>query len=209
MDAVKKAQSEKYIVAALLVVFVAVFVKGPLASLGLFRSKTPVATPAPTSVTVTVPVSTATAARPAGRASVQPAEPQVATGVMGELPAASGERKAAYTAQNLRSPFESLLPRPEPIATERAFAAVIKGNRERGWATATISSPQAPSLSVTGMLWGGAAPKAIINGKVYQVHDMVEGVKVVAIDRRGVTFDHNGTPIYLKPAPARLHGSRR
>ena len=197
MDAMKKAQVEKYVVAALLVVFVAVFVKGPLASLGLFRSKTPAATAtAPTSVTVTVPATTA-AARLAGQASVQPAEPQV---VMGE-PSASEEKKAVYTAHDLRDPFESLLPASPRSRPFMADTGSIVGIESGGGVLAT-SPPAASSLHVTGMLWGGAAPKAIINGTVYQVNDVVEGITIVAIDRRGVAIDHNGTRVYLRPSSA-------
>ncbi len=190
----KRAQGEKYIVAALLVVFVVVFVKGPLANRGLFSRPTPpAATMAPTSVTVTTPAPTA-ATQPADQDIVQSSEPPVGR-----------ERKAAYAAHDLRDPFESLLPaapRPEPVITQDASAALIE-REGREWATAMSSSPP-PLLNVTGMLWGGTRPKAIINGEVYQVDDVVEGSKVVAIDDRGVTIEHNGTLVRLKPASAFL-----
>ena len=102
----------------------------------------------------------------------------------------------AYTAQEMRDPFKSLL--PAAPATPRV--------EPRGPATAAPrgGAPSVPpELLVQGLVWGGTQPKAIIRGTVYGVGDMVEGVKIVAIDQRGVTIDHEGLSVsYPVAAPA-------
>ena len=43
-----------------------------------------------------------------------------------------------------------------------------------------------PPLKVTGILWGGNLPLAIINNKVLKVGDTIEQAKVTSIDKGGV-----------------------
>ncbi|MGH2349510.1 MAG: hypothetical protein ACRDFT_08605, partial [bacterium] len=98
-----------------------------------------------------------------------------------ELP----QEPPAYTAFDRRDPFKSYLPKPTvstPAAGPDAPVAM------------TAQSPP-PEFRVEGLLWGGPQPKAIINGRLYGIHDVVSGVKIVSIGREGVTIEHLGKPV--------------
>jgi hypothetical protein len=51
-------------------------------------------------------------------------------------------------------------------------------------------------------VWGGTKPKAIIDDEVYGVDDTVQGARILAIDRRGVTIDHLGMRVFYSPSSA-------
>ncbi len=46
-------------------------------------------------------------------------------------------------------------------------------------------NPSTP-LIVQGVVWGGAMPQAIINNKVFNIGDVIEGAKVIEINKKGV-----------------------
>ena len=136
---------------------------------------------------------------------LRPAAGAVAVGSAGQIPlipaAASSQpshteaapaAKKTYTASELRDPFESRLPVPPQPESAVADASSQEGMTE-------TSAPQ-PQLEVEGILWGGSRPKAVINGDVYGINDIVEGVKIVAIDHRGVAVDLGGQPVYYAPS---------
>lgn len=92
-----------------------------------------------------------------------------------------------YTAAGLRDPFEDLVARKkkeqeklkkEPAATEKLT-----------------------NLTVSGLVWGGPMPQAVINDKVVKIGDAIEGAQVVAIGKEGVSVRYNNI-IYKLPAPA-------
>ena len=58
-----------------------------------------------------------------------------------------------------------------------------------------MTSPSLAShaLKVEGVLWGGPRPKAVINGEVYGVRDVINGGKILSIGSRGVLIDYDGT----------------
>jgi hypothetical protein len=117
----------------------------------------------------------------------------IARPIGAEEPAETGGRMASsapYQAESLRDPLKSLLP-PAPPPTPPPSAA-------------KAAPPPAvpPSASLQGMLWGGLQPRAIINGEVYHVGDVVAGAKIVAIDPVGVTVDVSGTTFVLTPTGA-------
>jgi hypothetical protein len=97
----------------------------------------------------------------------------------------------AYTAFDRRDPFKSYLPKPAAPDSQPGAAAV------------KAPPPPPPQLRVEGLLWGDSQPKAIINGKLYQVDDRVQGVRILAISRAGVTIEHMGKPIVYSTAVAR------
>ena len=98
---------------------------------------------------------------------------------------------AAYTARNLRDPMQSQLPKPKTVTPVSTASA---GD------SAPALPPVPPPLTVQGLVWGGPTPQAIINGAVYGINDVIEGAKIVAIDRRGVTFEYAGVLLAYAPS---------
>ena len=47
-------------------------------------------------------------------------------------------------------------------------------------------------LKIQGIIWGVKTPQAIINNTVLKVGDLVEGAKILNIEKKGITFDFNG-----------------
>ena len=54
-----------------------------------------------------------------------------------------------------------------------------------------------------GLLGGPPEPQAIIDGRLYGVHDDVNGAEILAIDQSGVTIEHLGKPVVYSTASAR------
>lgn len=55
-----------------------------------------------------------------------------------------------------------------------------------------------PQLRIQGLLWASDMPQAIINGKIVGLGDYIEGVKIVAIQKDGVTVEYGGAPVFIK-----------
>ncbi len=196
IDAAKKASSEKKIVISLLVLFgltLSGALKGVIGTHGGTRPTAPVAAPP----LPAQPAAQSLRIRPAMAEAIKHTEEMVVAQT--RVLAAPSERNAPfgeplYTAQELRDPMKSLLP-AEPT---KVAALPSMPNRI---AEAPPESP--PALRVRGVLWGGKDAQAIINDKVYRVGDTVAGVKILSIDRRGVTVEYRGTPMmYTTAAPA-------
>ncbi|MFH1269640.1 MAG: hypothetical protein ABIH75_01095 [Candidatus Omnitrophota bacterium] len=79
------------------------------------------------------------------------------------------DNKIEYKSESLRDPFQ-----PEEAETTEPQVQ---------------AEPQPlPPLQVQGMVWGGSLPQAIINNKVVKIGDTpIEGVRITAIDKGGVT----------------------
>ena len=188
MDVKKKETLEKSLVLGLLGIFAVTLVTGPLKHLGLMgQSATAAVAPAGG-----MPGQTAGLGQEPSSASSSPTTSQTSE----VQPVA-----ALYSAGELRDPFESQLPKPPaPVVAETAGASDS--------AEAAPAIPPPPALHVTGLLWGGPAPQAIVDGQVYGVDDLVAGEKIIAIDHHGVTVDHYGTPVQYSPAsPEGVEGS--
>ncbi|MCS7048291.1 MAG: hypothetical protein NZ483_03225 [Verrucomicrobiae bacterium] len=68
-------------------------------------------------------------------------------------------------------------------------------------ATPTIPAPihrEPPRLLLQGIIRGGAASEALINGLTYRVGDEVDGARIVAIESGLVLLDFHGTEIRLR-----------
>lgn len=193
IDAAKKTSLEKKIVVGLLILFGLTFsgaLRGMIGTHGGARVTAPVLPVQPV-------VAQSFKIRPAMTEAIQRTEEVVATQM--RVPAAPSDRNTPsgeplYTAQTLRDPMKSLLPAESP----KVAALPSAPNR------VTEAPPQPPpSLRVRGILWGGKDAQAIINDKVYRVGDTVAGVKILSIDRRGVTVEYRGEPMmYTTAAPA-------
>lgn len=53
------------------------------------------------------------------------------------------------------------------------------------------------SLKVQGIVWGGEMPQAIINNEVLSVGDVINGAKIISIDKKGINFDSSGEVVSL------------
>ena len=86
-----------------------------------------------------------------------------------------------------RDPLASLL--PKPVATSTTTK------------TSTPVPPvvKTPALVVSGLVWGGARPQAIVNGKVYGVGDEVQGARVLEITREGLMVEVGGKTFAFYP----------
>ena len=52
-----------------------------------------------------------------------------------------------------------------------------------------------PDLNIEGLIWNSDMPQAIINGSVVKIGDYIEGVKVVEIDKKGITIEYEGQKV--------------
>ena len=86
-----------------------------------------------------------------------------------------------YTGNELRDPFKSYLPKTE-IGKTRATVS-----RELG------------KLHLTGVIWGGKMPLAIINDKIYRVGESILGIKIIEINKTGVLLKYKEETYILKP----------
>ena len=187
MDAAKKTALEQRVVLGLAGLFAVTFFIGPLRGLGLFARRAP-GSPAMEKVSVAKPLSVMM--QPQWQQADRQVGAQDAT-----RPASAPTDGPRYTAQHLRDPLKSLL--PKPIAQPSAQPNVRPVATSTSPADASVSPP---TLKVQGMVWGGEAPKAVINNRVYGVDDMVNGGRIVAIDHQGVTIDYQGRSVHYAPS---------
>jgi hypothetical protein len=59
---------------------------------------------------------------------------------------------------------------------------------------------QLPSINVQGLIWGGVFPQAIIDEKVVKKGDMVGEMRIVEIDKEGITVLFNNKEYVLSPS---------
>lgn len=102
----------------------------------------------------------------------------------------------AYMAGEYRDPLVSLLPQP----TEETMAS--RGEEKQ----APKPAPVAPDMTIEVMLWGGSRPQVLIEGRIYQIGDIVQDSEIVEISREGVTVVSQGTTFVLRP-PRRADAS--
>jgi hypothetical protein len=95
----------------------------------------------------------------------------VATGAGIERP------RMEYGAKALRDPFKGYEKRQRFTAAEPSSA-----------------KRPLPSLQLQGLIWGGEFPQAVVNNKVVNVGDSVEGAKVIKINRDGIEVLFDGAP---------------
>lgn len=57
---------------------------------------------------------------------------------------------------------------------------------------------QLPDLTLQGIFWGSAQPQVLINRKILSVGDEIEGSKIVAVTKQGITVSYQGQKFNLK-----------
>jgi len=101
--------------------------------------------------------------------------------------------KVDYNAESFRDPFQGVV--IEEKAPEEAGMGM---GREI----------PLPALSIQGLIWGGKFPQAIINNKVVKAGDTIEGVRIISIEKEGVTAFYEGRQFML-PSPASSTPARK
>ena len=92
--------------------------------------------------------------------------------------------RVEYKAEDSRDPFYHYEPKePVPEVKPRAQAPA-----------------KLPALTVEGVVWGGNFPQAIINHRVVEVGDTLEGVQITRIDKEGIVIAYSGG-VYKIPSP--------
>ncbi len=91
-----------------------------------------------------------------------------------------------YTANNLRDPFKNILHKK----SEEVQAIIPSPEKTR-------VNIVLPPLVVTGLVWGGHNPQAIINGQVVMKGDFIEGAQVIEIEKEGVTVNYRNQTFKL------------
>ena len=89
-----------------------------------------------------------------------------------------------YKGEGLRDPFQPIAPKMEKI---------IPGKE----AIAAEPNVDLKNFSVSGIVWGGRFPQAIINGKVLGIGDKIDGIEILGIDKSGVTVRSGGVTALL------------
>ncbi|MFH1190913.1 MAG: hypothetical protein V1670_01780 [Candidatus Omnitrophota bacterium] len=90
-----------------------------------------------------------------------------------------------YQSVKLRDPFKGYLVKEEANQSlpEKADLVVPKFDLNK--------------LNVQGIIWGVEAPLAIINNKVLTIGDLIEGAKILSIEKKGITFSFSGARFVL------------
>lgn len=99
-----------------------------------------------------------------------------------------------YKAEGLRDPFKE--------------SAVPEGQAGGVTAGPEVQEALPPALTVTGLIWGGSLPQAIINDKVVKIGDIIEGAKVTGITKEGVSILFQGRQYNLS-SPANQAGAKK
>jgi len=88
--------------------------------------------------------------------------------------------------ENVRDPFAAVLPQKEIVYNSTEVKPFEGGVR-------------LPDFSVQGLVWGVDKPQAIIDNKVLNVGDEIEGAKVIEITKEGVKINYMDKIFLIKP----------
>lgn len=104
---------------------------------------------------------------------------------------------AVYTSDSRRDPFEDYL--SPKVKTKKGLKPV----------TAEEEKPKPlPTFTIQGIIWEGIIPMAIINDNVVKVGDVLEGARIIGIDKEGVNFLYYGRE-YKLLAPASIYKTEK
>ena len=127
-------------------------------------------------------------------------EPQRTVELQPPAPLVTPPNTLHYAASDLRDPLKSFLPQTTPSSLgATSFQPGEAGGSGRSATSAASQRPPSPALTVQGVVWGGPRPQAIINGRVYNIGDMVGGGKIIEINRHGVSLDIDGARVVFSP----------
>ena len=68
--------------------------------------------------------------------------------------------------------------------------------------TRTIKSEEIeislPELTIEGIIWHSDMPQAIVDGSVVRIGDIVKGVEIVGIEKKGIIVSYNGEKVLIE-----------
>lgn len=113
--------------------------------------------------------------------------------------------------EGIRDPFMSQMPPPRPVVITKPVPVVPvevvpNNNVEQTPVNIPINVPKPPevvkkpnmdSIVLKGVVWNSDIPQAIINNKVMNIGDEINGLRIVAITRDGVEFSSNGVKTFV------------
>jgi len=90
-----------------------------------------------------------------------------------------------YSSEDLRDPFSNLfqLAKEKKEQSIQASQESIDPQRPK---------PNLENFKVQGVIWGSKFPQAIINNKILGVGDLIDGVEIVSIEKKGVALSFGG-----------------
>lgn len=119
--------------------------------------------------------------------------PWQALGVEGQEPADMDDAAFSALLSQLKDPFAVQMPQAAGQKDDQAGHAVIAAPVPAPVKTQTPPpKPVAPDLKVSGVLWAGPKPQAIVNDRVVGIGDVVQKAKVTAIRKGKVEFSVQG-----------------
>jgi len=90
------------------------------------------------------------------------------------------EKKVEYTAIDKRIPFKSPLEgRKKKVVVEEEIIL--------------------PTMIVQGMIWNSPRPQAVIDKKIYDVDDIINGAKIKDVAKDGVYLSYMGKEFIIRP----------
>ena len=88
-----------------------------------------------------------------------------------------------------------------PSALRETIQAAIR-QPDTTETTPQVESVPMPTLKIQGIFWGTTPHRAIMNDQILTEGDTIEGVRIVSIDRQGITVEFQGTQSTLSvPTP--------
>ncbi len=122
---------------------------------------------------------------------------------------ASIRPKVEYITKSSKEPFQDYFSKQKPAAVKAESPVKgepgIKG--EPAAVVAQAAKPELPSLTVQGVIWGGAVPCAIINNQVLKQGDSIAEVKIIKIKKESIEVLYKGGNYSLFP-PASLSSGK-
>ncbi len=135
--------------------------------------------------------------QPQPLAPAPPAPP--ATSPPSNLPAPPGSPSLVEEPVVERDPFDLPDLLKEVLRQrQREREEAGRHKNERPVTSEVPTPPQPPPLSLQGIFWGTPRPQALINRRILSVGDTIEGARVMAINREGVTVSFQGEQLLLK-----------
>ena len=122
------------------------------------------------------------------------------------------ERRAEFLTHQ---PAEAVSPAPQPLVTEAPTATkgppavprVVVSVTNASSAAETNTNPEAtaaeapaaaPPPKLQGIYYSRSRPSAVLNGKAVRVGEIIEGVRVISIERESVTLEQGGKTNVLR-----------
>jgi hypothetical protein len=107
--------------------------------------------------------------------------------------------EASEDEMDFNNPFQSALPEEQMQIRQE-----IQQEEEARAQVEPEETFDASGLNVTGLVWGEAAPKAIINESIYGIGDEINEAKIVKISKEGIAVNFKGREYLMKRDSAEI-----